>query len=138
MDIVIGFLMLLFFCGYGGYALVTKDFNYDLRFMLQMAVSAGGSLYLLVLPNLSKLKSFFTVKQREQEMDKSIPELEKENMQCDKGCKCSFATTDKDMQDYFALIYLKNRAKEIQSQEMLDLVVKLNSLLFSTALQDKQ
>lgn len=136
MDIVIGFLMLLFFCGYGGYALVAKDFNYDLRFILQMAISAGGSLYLLVLPNLSKLKSFFTVKEKEVEKD-IMPEKE-ELEQCNKKCCNAFAATDKDMQDYFALIYLKNRAKEIQSQEMLDLVVKLNSLLFSTALQDKQ
>ena len=44
----------------------------------------------------------------------------------------------KDMRDYSTLVYLKNRAKELNSQELLDLVVKMNTLLFTSALQEKQ
>lgn len=137
MDTIVGFAMLLFFIGYGSYAFVTKDFNYDLKFAVQMLVSFGGSIYLLVWPNLSKLKSVFTPKPRKEGDLVTEPIVPNCGKVCDKPF-CKFLE-GKDLQDYAALVYLKNRAKELNSQELMDLVVKMNTLLFAGSLQqDKQ
>jgi len=138
MDTVIGFIMLLFCCAYGGYAFVTKDFNYDLKFFLQMLISAGGAFYILGWQNLDKIKNLF----KRKEGDFVMPDTEPTEPSCDKNkcqssCLCKMLDS-KDMRDYSTLVYLKNRAKELNSQEMLDLVVKMNTLLFSSALQEKQ
>lgn len=137
MDTIVGFAMLLFFLGYGSYAFVAKDFNYDFKFALQMIVSLAGSIYLLVWPNLSKLKSLFTFKQRKEGDVVIEPVAPSCNKSCDKlFCKL---LEGKDLQDYAALVYLKDRAKELNSQELMDLVVKINTLLFAGSLQqDKQ
>lgn len=137
MDTIVGFAMLLFFLGYGSYAFVAKDFNYDLKFAMQMIVSLAGSIYLLVWPNLSKLKSLFTFKQRKEGDVVVEPVMPNCGKSCDKPfCKL---LEGKDLQDYAALVYLKNRAKELNSQELMDLVVKINTLLFAGSLQqDKQ
>jgi hypothetical protein len=141
MDTIIGFIMLLFFCAYGGYSLVAKDFNYDLKFLLQMVVSAGGAFYILGWQNLSKIKNLF----KRKEGDPAMPEDKPANPEKDEGkqsccvkCPCYSMLDSKEMQDFSTLVYLKSRAKELNSQEMLDLVVKINTLLFSSALQEKQ
>jgi hypothetical protein len=136
MDIIIGFVMLLFFCAYGTYSLIVKDFNYDLRFLLQMLISAGGAFYILVWQNLDKIKSFF----KRKEGDFVMPETEKTEPACGMGQSCLCKMLDsKDMRDYATLVYLRNRAKELNSQELLDLTVKMNALLFAgSSQQDKQ
>lgn len=124
LDLIVGIIMLIFFFGLTAYSTITKDFNYDLKFLVQMAISGGGAFYILFYQNWNKIMSFL----KRKEGDDSMEEESR-----DKNCCMS----DKDMQDYATLVYLRKRAQEIQSQEMLDLVVKLNSLLFSTALQNK-
>lgn len=126
IDLIIGIAMLIFFFGLTAYSTITKDFSYDLKFWLQLLISGVGSFYILVYQNWGKIKNLFKRKEGDQ-----VPEHDS----CEKAC-CKLLES-KDLQDYATLVYLRKRAQEMQSQEMLDLVVKLNGLLFSTALQNK-
>ena len=42
-----------------------------------------------------------------------------------------FDLSDKELSDFQALSYLKDRAAELNSPEAMELVVKLNTLLFA-------
>lgn len=129
-DLIIGIAMLIFFFGLTAYSTITKDFSYDLKFWLQLLISGAGSFYILVYQNWDKIKNLFKRKEGDQ-----VPEPIVNDDSCGKAC-CKLLES-KDLQDYATLVYLRKRAQEMQSQEMLDLVVKLNGLLFSTALQNK-
>lgn len=139
-DLVIGIVMLIFFFGLTAYSTITKDFSYDLKFWLQLLISGAGSFYILVYQNWDKIKNLLKRKEGDQVAEPV------DNKPCDKPCdkpcgkgqSCLCAMLDSsDMRDYSTLVYLRKRAQEMQSQEMLDLVVKLNGLLFSTALQNQ-
>lgn len=130
VDLIIGIVMLLFFFGLTAYSTITKDFSYDLKFWLQLLVSGIGSFYILVYPNWTRIKNIFKRKEGDR-----VPEPNSDTDSSGKEC-CKLLET-KDLQDYATLVYLRKRAQELNSQEMLDLVVKLNGLLFSTALQSK-
>lgn len=135
-DLIIGIVMLIFFFGLTAYSTITKDFSYDLKFWLQLLISGAGSFYILVYQNWDKIKNLFKRKEGDQVVEPV------DDKPCDKpcgkeqSCLCAMLNSN-DMRDYSTLVYLRKRAQEMQSQEMLDLVVKLNGLLFSTALQNK-
>jgi len=116
MDIIIGFLFLIFFCGMGLFSLLKDNFEYTITFMLQMLISGGGGLFLLY-QNFSKIKDFLITKKKKDE-DMNEKELD-------------LSIEEKELMDYKTLVYLKKRAKEIDSAEMLELVIKMNNLLFS-------
>lgn len=140
IDLIIGIAMLIFFFGLTAYSTITKDFSYDIKFWLQLLVSGVGSFYILFYQNWDKIKNLFKRKEGDQVVEPvdDKPCDKPCNKPCGKGQSCLCAMLDSnDMRDYSTLVYLRKRAQEMQSQEMLDLVVKLNGLLFSTALQNK-
>lgn len=118
MDLFIGIGMLLFFAYNVGNYFLNSNLEPDLKFYAQLAISGVGSFYLLLLKNFSGLKQMLP-KFRNKDMDKNKEEITEKS------------TEDKDYMDYQALVYLKKRAEELKSKEALDLVIKLNTLLFS-------
>lgn len=125
MDLLIGIGMLVFF----GYTVATfflsKDLEPDPKFYAQMLISGAGSFYLLFVQNLDKVKNLLS-KLRNKTVDNNTDKKEEEALPL---------TTDKEYMDYQCLVYLKKRADELKSKEALDLVIKLNTLLFSSGKQ---
>lgn len=120
MDLLIGIAMLLFFTYSIGNYFLRNDLEPDLKFYAQTGISGLGSFYLLFVQNFDKLKNIL-LNFRNKEMDNTN---EKE--------EALPTTTDKEYMDYQCLVYLKKRADELKSKEALDLVIKLNTLLFSS------
>lgn len=122
MNLAAAGIMLLYFAGTVGYSMLHGSLNVDLhdaRFLLKLIISGGGAGY-LVYTDFDKLKSLF------KQTNKVVPDVPK-----------IVDNESKYMTDYTSLVYLKNRAQELKSQEMMELVVKLNNLLFSLSV-DKQ
>lgn len=115
MDLLVGIFMLIFFSVMGVLSLFKGELNPTL--IMQLLISGCGGVYLLY-QNFSKLKEFFTVTNKDKDKDMADKELD-------------LSVEEKELLDYKTLIYLKKRAKEIDSPEMLDLVIKMNNLLFS-------
>lgn len=119
MDLFIGIGMLLFFAYNIGNYFFNNNLEPDLKFYAQLGISGAGSFYLLLVKNFSGLKQMLS-KFRNKNMDQK-----QENVGTEKSVE------DKEYMDYQALVYLKKRAEELKSKEALDLVIKLNTLLFS-------
>jgi hypothetical protein len=112
MDTFVGLLLLLFGAGLGTYAYITPDFQPDVKFYVQMAICCFGPILIW----WSDIVKSFSSKE-EAEVDDH-----KDNT-CDICDYCE--------EDFRCLSYLKTRAKEIESKEALDLVIQLNTLLFT-------
>lgn len=120
MDLIIGLCLLIYCVGATVYTYFNGGDFSDLRLLLQLAVSGAGSIIILSPILWSKIKNIdFNIP----DLPNIIPEKEKEMdlPECN----------DKVMMDTECLHYLKHRAKEIGSDEALQMVVKLNSLLFA-------
>jgi len=118
MDILIGLGLLVWSCG----LFVFKQFFSDgltSQAMIQIAVATVGALVILG-PKVFNLLINFEIPEKEEEKEEEV-ELD----------------DNTDYEDFKALNYLKDRAKEIESQEAFDLVVKLNTLIFSGELDEK-
>ena len=114
MDILIGLGLLVWSCG----LFVFKQFFSDgltSQAMIQIAVATVGALVILG-PKVFNLLINFEIPDKEEEVE---------------------LDDNTDYEDFKALNYLKDRAKEIESQEAFDLVVKLNTLIFSGELDEK-
>jgi hypothetical protein len=111
MDIVIGILLIIGGFLYTSYAFMTDGFVFDLKFYLQIGSAFAGSCYILWGPIMELFKSW-------QSTPDSVDEGEED--ECMGYCN----------KDFEALMYLKKRAKDIESKEAKDLVIKLNNILF--------
>jgi len=115
MDLLIGVALLCWSFG----LLIFKQFFSDgltSQAMIQVAVAGVGALVILGPKILNLVLNF------------ELPEQDSEDEE---------AENNKDYEDFKALNYLKDRAKEIESEEAFDLVVKLNTLIFSGELDEK-
>ena len=129
MDLLIGVALLCWSVG----LLIFKQFFSDgltSQAMIQIAVAAVGALVILGPKAVNWAMNF------------EIPETKPENeKKIDKHKKRLDAAQVKEFQDdyydFIALNYLKDRAKKIESEEAFDLVVKLNTLIFSGELDEK-
>ena len=111
MDILVGLGLLIWSCG----LLIFKQFFSDgltTQSIVQIAVAGIGSLIILT-PKLISWIMNFELPDRDDDLDEI--ELDDEH----------------DYNDFKALNYLKDRSVQIGSQEAFDLVVKLNTLIFS-------
>lgn len=112
--------MLIYFIGILAFSAKNGTLVSDLyhtKFLLKLIVSGSGASYILIYQNLDKIKLFLNKKKEESmDTDKYKEELKIE---------------DKELMDYKTLAYLRSRAKELKSQEMMDLIVKINNMLFS-------
>jgi hypothetical protein len=121
MDLIIGCFLLVVFCLLSGYHYLFGISVSELGFrqIIQLIISGGGGAYILspyVFGALKKIKIPNFKFRKKEDMDNT-----------------SYNSDDDSMNDFKALLYLKERAIEIDCQEALDLVVKLNTLLFSHA-----
>ena len=120
MDALVGFLMLIYCIGglvYGFF------YGFEQRLILQIIVAGAGSIiilfgYFVAWVKNFKLPSFKLRKNNTQEIDEDMKDL-------------PFDCDEKSALDFKCLHYLKHRATETQSKEMMDLVVQLNTLLFA-------
>lgn len=129
MDLLIGVALLCWSFG----LLIFKQFFSDgltSQAMIQVAVAGVGALVILGPKAFNWIISF--------ELPETKPESKKK---IDKHKKRLDASQVKEFQDdyydFIALNYLKDRAKKIESEEAFDLVVKLNTLIFSGELDEK-
>jgi hypothetical protein len=111
MDILVGLGLFAWSCG----LFVFKHFFSDgltTQSMVQIAVAGIGSLIILAPKLISWLMNFELP-----DKDDDLDEIELDD--------------EHDYNDFKALNYLKDRSMQIGSQEAFDLVVKLNTLIFS-------
>ena len=112
MDVLVGLGLLLWSCG----LFVFKQFFSDgltSQSIVQIAVAGIGSLVILSPKALSFLMNF----ELPDKDDNDLDDIELDDQD--------------DYNDFKALNYLKDRSVQIGSQEAFDLVVKLNTLIFS-------
>ena len=114
MDIFVGIAMLVYCIGGLAYG---NLYGFDQRLMTQIGVSGVGSLLILSEYIWSWVKTFKLPQMK-------LPKFSKEKMN-------NLPIDDKSVTDFKCLHYLKHRAEEIESKEMLDLVIQLNTLLFN-------
>lgn len=110
MDSIVGVLMFLYGVGVVIYSYFSEDFTYTNSVYAQLVVAFGGALVIAAKSgSIEKLKSllgFF----------KKSPEL----------------SGDYSKSDYDALVYLRQRAVDINSEKAYELVSELNQLLFDS------
>ena len=126
MDLIIGITLLVAFFGILLYSMMIGDIS-NVRTIIQLIISGIGSIVVLS-PFLLKFVKTFSDKKEDSSKPIDKPEKEEEkDMNNDFEFDC-----DKDsIEDFKALHYLKERAIELGSKEALDLVVKLNTILFA-------
>jgi len=103
---------------YAGAIWIFSSMPIDFKSLLQIVVGLGGGAAILWMNKnyfLSLLKSRNSTPDKEND---SVP----------------MSDEDKDFKDFKALKYLKDRAIEIDSVEMLELVTKINNILFKESL----
>ena len=118
MNSLIGLALILVSGGMAGYwQLVDKDVA-DIQYFVQMGIAGVGGIYILLTS--ASFKSLFSIKKDKVKMTKitSIEQL--------------LNSDNKDLIDFMCLSYLKARAEEVDSRELLDNVVELNNLLFKS------
>lgn len=114
MDIFVGIAMLVYCIGGLAYG---NLYGFESRLMTQIGVAGVGSVLILGEYVWSWIK---TIKLPQIK----LPKFSKEKMN-------DLPIDDKSVTDFKCLHYLKHRAEEIESKEMLELVIQLNTLLFN-------
>ena len=114
MDIFVGIAMLVYCIGGLAYGSL---YGFDQRLMTQIGVSGVGSVLILFSYAVNWIKNFKLPQIK-------LPKLSKEKMN-------DLPIDETSVVDFKCLHYLKHRAEEIESKEMLDLVIQLNTLLFN-------
>ena len=114
MDIFVGIAMLVYCIGGLAYGSL---YGFDQRLMTQIGVSGVGSVLILFSYAANWIKNFKLPQIK-------LPKKSEEKMN-------DISIDEKSVTDFKCLHYLKPRAEEIESKEMLDLVIQLNTLLFN-------
>ena len=111
MDKTTGILLLIGGFVYSAYALTTEGFEFGPKFYIQIGAVGLGAVYVLWEPITTYFNSLW----------KNMKEPTEDNVEHDHSyCQ----------KDFESLIYLKGRANDIESKEAMDLIVKLNNILF--------
>jgi hypothetical protein len=129
MDIIIGIGLLIYFIGLWVYTAYSGGDFSELRTILQLSVSGIGSMIILLPILWGRIKNLSLpsipniipdiIPDKEEQMD--LPE-------------CG----DKIKMDTECLHYLKHRAAEIGSDEAMQMVIKLNTLLFADVCKEEK
>ena len=112
MDILVGLGLFAWSCGLFVFKQFFSD-GLDTQSIVQIAVAGIGSLIILT-PKLISWTMNFELPDRD---DDDLDEIELDD--------------EHDYNDFKALNYLKDRSLQIGSEEAFELVVKLNTLIFS-------
>lgn len=124
METIIGILLILFGVALGGYSYITADFVYDARFYVQMGICFFGPIYIFWDQILSLFKADPNEKKEATEV----------TIDTDPSPHIPDTTNDEKFycaQDFSALMYLRQRVNKMESKEALELIVKLNTILFA-------
>jgi len=125
MDTIIGLLLLLAGVCLAGYNYYFVGFdNIEPMAIIQILVAVGGGLIVIAPTILRKIKNF------------KLPDIDLDINKDDEMEELEFNFDPKSKMDFACLHYLKDRAVELKSPEALELVIKLNTLLFSEECED--
>lgn len=121
MNRIVGLIMLGFF-GFLSYKFLNKpeDVVFGVRDYAQLIISGGAAIYLLVileLHNIKKLLSSVNIDSPKK------PSTDIERIKIDKEVR---------YYDYICLSYLRDRCQQIESEEALNHIIELNTLLFKS------
>ena len=139
-DLVIGVIILLVGIGMGVYNVANPEKTFDTKYFARMGIALLGGSYLIygsrksIADLLSKFKSDKKEEDPEKEEEmihdaESKPEPEEEKM-LDLTLEAMTGTENNDVLDFICMNYLQSRFSDMKSQEALDKVVELNTLLF--------
>jgi hypothetical protein len=129
METIIGILLILFGILLGGYSYITADFVYDARFYVQMGICFFGPIYIF----WDQILSLFKADPNEKEVEEVA--IDKEPVP-----RIPDTTNNEKFychRDFTALMYLRQRVNKIESKEALELIVKLNTILFASKFSAK-
>lgn len=125
MDTIIALLLLLAGACLAGYNYFFVGFeNIETKTIIQIAVAVVGGLIIIAPIILRKIKNF------------KLPDIDLGIKEDDDMEELEFNLDHKSKMDFACLHYLKDRAVELESAEALELVVQLNTLLFSEECKD--
>ena len=118
MNALIGLALILVSGGMAGYWQFVDKEVADVQYFVQMGIAGVGGLYVLLTS--INFKSLFSTKKDQVKMTEITSSEQLLN------------SDNKDLIDFMCLSYLKARAEEVDSRELLDNVVELNNLLFKS------
>jgi hypothetical protein len=123
MNNAIGLGLLLYCALFCGYSLWVKDgaenFVPDQRFYLRLLMSGFGGLSVLIYSNFSMISSVWA---RMKEWGSSVNPIQPTPPN---------PLKEKMMKDHEVLAYLKQRIKKMDNERGMELLIELNTLLFS-------
>lgn len=125
MDILIGLGLLTYGVCLIAYSYVSADFIFNTRSYFQLAVSLLGSAYLL--SSCIKLGYIKTL------ISNALSKAGKEELTVDdKTVVPNIEINDGgyNVNDFNSISYLRQRALKLESNEALELIIKLNDILF--------
>ena len=120
MDFLIGVGLLVYCLGLSIYTVYTEGSFLDPRTLLQLLTSGVGSAIILLPILWGKIK----------DIDFNIPDLPSITPNKEKEVDLP-ECNEKIKMDTECLHYLKHRAAEIGSDEAMEMVIKLNTILFA-------
>jgi len=126
MNKIVGFCMLAFSVGMVAYSYQSEAFIWDTQKYAQVGISSVGALWLFIMPSIASLKPLLASaimaltgsKKRNPDMSNTDPEAPVDTP--------VYNTTD-----YQALNYLKKRVQALESTRGFEIVVELNTIMFS-------
>jgi len=119
MSLIIGIILILGGIAWGGYPYFVEDFSYSLQYYAQLSVAILGGAYLVFYENFWTVSNWF-MKMMDSKPSPVIPNI--------------VDGKDYSLEDYEALVYLKNRAKQLKSEKAEKLVIELNNLIFAASM----
>ena len=121
MNKIVGFCMLLFSVGMVAYSHQSESFLWDTQKYAQVGISSVGALWLFIMPSIANLKPLVA---------SLIMTLTGSSNKKRNPIMPPSEAPEYDTTDFNALTYLKKRCKEIGSDEGVEIVVRLNTILF--------
>jgi hypothetical protein len=126
MNKIVGFCMLAFSVGMVAYSYQDDSFLWDTQKYAQVGISSVGALWLLIMPSIANLKPLLASLIMKVSGAKRNPD-----MPLKPDADAPVDTPIYNTTDYQALNYLKKRVKELESTRGFEIVVELNTIMFS-------
>ena len=124
MNKIVGFCMLAFSVGMVAYSYQNDSFLWDTQKYAQVGISSVGALWLLIMPSIANLKPLLASLIMKFSGSKRKPDMPNTP-------EAPVDTPVYNTTDYQALNYLKKRTQELKSERGFEIVVELNTIMFS-------
>lgn len=126
MNKIVGFCMLAFSVGMVAYSYQNEGFVWDTQKYAQVGISSVGALWLFIMPSIANLKPLLA------SLIMSLSGSKKDkNMPVQPDPEAPVDTPVYNTTDYQALNYLKKRVQALESTRGFEIVVELNTIMFS-------